>query len=329
MKPKLDIGILGTANIAKKYILDTIKSLEDHFIITGIASRTLENAKALAEKYKTIPYEDYDGLLQNGRLDAIYIPLPNSLHYVWVKKALIRGINVIVEKSLTCNLEDTKELVEIARNNKLVLIENFQFLHHKQVSIIKSILKENTLGDLRCVKSYFGFPPFKDQDNIRYNKTLGGGALLDAGAYPVRISQAILGDGLYVDSSSLYYDINKGVDIWGSAYLKKQNSKVTSHITFGFDNFYQNSLELWGSEGKLYTNRIFTAPPGFETQIVLETKQNGKEIINVSGDDHFKNAFLDFYHKIITKENLSTSYTNSINQSKLLEQLYLKANEQE
>ena len=87
MKPKLNIGILGTANIAKKYILDTIKSLEDHFIITGIASRTLENAKALAEKYKTIPYEDYDGLLQNGRLDAIYIPLPNSLHYVWVKKS--------------------------------------------------------------------------------------------------------------------------------------------------------------------------------------------------------------------------------------------------
>ena len=204
---------------------------------------------------------------------------------------------------MTCNLKDTEELVEIARNNKLVLIENFQFLHHKQLSVIKDILKENTLGELRCLKSYFGFPPFKDRDNIRYNKTLGGGALLDAGAYPLKISQVILGDDLHVDSSSLFYDNNKGVDIWGSAYLKKQKSKVTSHITFGFDNFYQNSLELWGSEGKLYTNRIFTAPPGFETQIVLETNQNGKKIINIPEDDHFKNAFLDFYQKVITKEN--------------------------
>ena len=86
MNSKLNIGILGTASIAKKYILDTIYALDDYFSIAGIASRNLLKANVLAEKYNTTPYGDYDSLIEKGNLDALYIPLPNSLHYEWVKE---------------------------------------------------------------------------------------------------------------------------------------------------------------------------------------------------------------------------------------------------
>ena len=102
-------------------------------------------------------------------------------------------------------------------SEKLVLIENFQFLHHFQMREIKKVIKENKIGELRNIKASFG--SFKDLNNIRYKKNLGGGSLLDAGAYPIRISQHILGSNLYVDSA-LYYDTEKEVDIWGSAYSR-------------------------------------------------------------------------------------------------------------
>ena len=321
MNKKLNIGVLGTSNIAKKYILDTLFSIDTLYNITGIASRTIENSKDLAAKYNATAYGDYESLIEEDSLDAIYIPLPNSLHYEWVKKSLNKGLHVIVEKSLACNLKDVQELVQLAKEKKLVLIENFQFIHHNQIKVIKSILEKNVLGEIRSFRASFGFPPFSDKNNIRYNKQLGGGALLDAAAYPIKISQVLLGNDLFVASSSLSYNDDFDVDIWGSGYLKQKSSKITSHIAFGFDNFYENSIEIWGSEGKLYTNRIFTAPPNFATEIILNTNKEGKEIIEIEPDNHFINAFNDFYKKTINSDELECDYNNILNQSRLLSEM--------
>lgn len=85
---------------------------------------------------------------------------------------------------------------------------------------------------------------------------MGGGALLDAGAYPLKISQIFMDETIYVDSSFLYIDKDREIDIYGSMQLKDKKTKIVSQCSFGFDNFYQCSLELWGSKGRLYTNRI-------------------------------------------------------------------------
>ena len=92
MSRKLKIGVLGAANIAQKYIFDTIYELSEYFNFTGIASRDYTKASKLATKYKTKAYDSYSKLLDSSNFDAVYIPLPNSLHYVWVKKALLKGI---------------------------------------------------------------------------------------------------------------------------------------------------------------------------------------------------------------------------------------------
>jgi len=326
MKKLINIGILGCANIAQKYIIPSLLELHDYFSIIGVASRSEAKANQLSTEFKIDTFTGYETLIENEQLDAVYIPLPNSLHAEWIEKAFEKGLHVLVEKSLATSFENVQRLNRMAAEKKLVLVENFQFRFHRQISVIKDLLKEGEIGEVRSVRSSFGFPPFLDKDNIRYKKELGGGALLDAGAYPVKISQLFLGNDIEVGSSNLWVDSNKGVDIWGGAYLKQKNGNLFSEIAFGFDNFYQCNLELWGSKGKIAANRIFTSPPGAEAEIILETN-NGKKNIMIESDNHFINMLLHFYKSIVNNNGLNDEYEQNINQSRLLQELKDKANE--
>ena len=203
-------------------------------------------------------------------------------------------------------------------------MENFQFRFHSQLEFIKNLIDSGQIGELRNIRSSFGFPPFQDNDNIRYQKALGGGSLLDAGAYPLKITQIFLGHDVYVDSACLGSTNGKEVDIWGSAFLKHRRSSITSQIAFGFDHYYQNSLELWGSKGKVTANRIFTAGPGVNPEVIVETK-NGVETHLLPEDNHFINMLNHFANCILTKQNLNDEYSQNINQARLLGELYERA----
>ena len=100
-----------------------------------------------------------------------------------------------------------------------MLLENFQFRFHSQLAYIMGLVEDGTIGELRNIRSSFGFPPFPDKNNIRYSKDLCGGALLDAGAYPIKISQIFLGNSINVKTADLSIDKELEVDIWGSATL--------------------------------------------------------------------------------------------------------------
>ena len=321
---QINIGILGCANIAQRFIIPTLRNMEE-FNITGIASRTKEKADSFANEFNIKAFYNYESLLNEKNLNAIYIPLPNSLHYKWIKQALHKQLHILVEKPMACELEEVEELNNLAKEKKLVLIENFQFRFHLQLKYIKGLVDSGKIGELRSIRSSFGFPPLPESHNIRYVKELGGGSLLDAGAYPIKISQIFLGNDLTVQSANLNHEHNQEVDIWGSAYIKQNSGSLASHIAFGFDNFYQNCLELWGSKGKIYTNRIFTAAPGFEPIVEIETN-DGKELIKLPSDHHFKNMLKYFYTQIVLKESLEDEYIQNINQARLIKELRERAN---
>jgi predicted dehydrogenase len=323
---KIKIGVLSTANIAIKSVIPNILSLNEHFEFVGVASREIEN-KSLDSDIDLI--EGYDNLIENYNLDAVYIPLPNAMHFEWVKKALNNGINVLVEKSLACNLKQAKELNHLAKEKNLALLENFQFRFHSQLNYITNLLSKGTIGDIRVFRSTFCFPPFPSSDNIRYNKDLGGGALLDAGAYPLKLSQLILGNDLEVSSAVLNYGEDGEVDIWGGVFLRQKQGNLFSQIAFGFDNYYQCNLEIIGSKGKLYTNRLFTAKEGFIPMLVLETNEKGLQNIELKSDNHFKNMLLYFKEILSNKNKREEEYIANINQAKLLEDVRNKSNNKE
>jgi len=261
--------------------------------------------------------------LREKLLNAVYIPLPNSLHAMWIERALDCNLHVLVEKSLACSYKDVVRLCQKARRKKLALVENFQFRFHPQLAMVRDIIKNKEIGALRCVRSSFGFPPFSDPTNIRYQKKLGGGALLDAGAYTIKISQILLGTNLTVKAATLAYDKRK-VDIWGGGYLQQIKGGLFSEIAFGFDHFYQCSVELWGNKGKLYADRIFTAPPNYEPKIIIETLK-GKRVVRLPSDNHFC-RMLEHFHRAIHDQKVScTEHEHNIDQARLLHEFTHKA----
>ncbi|RZK37037.1 MAG: Gfo/Idh/MocA family oxidoreductase [Pedobacter sp.] len=322
---KIRIGILSTANIGKRSTIPAILALPDYFELVGIASRNLPAAELVAKEFNCEAFGTYEELLKKDLIDAVYIPLPNSLHHQWVKHALTEGIHVVVEKSLGCNLEEVKELTEIAEKNNLALLENFQFRFHPQLKCIQDQLASGKIGTLRYIRSSFEFPPFPDQTNIRYQKELSGGALLDAGAYPLKISQLFLGRDISVAASTLRYDNELGVDLGGGAFLKQNEGDLYSEVSFGFDNFYQCSIELFGTKGKISTNRIFSAPPGYSPNIKIEVS-GPAETIELEPSNHFIHMLEHFYQVINSDTIRKDEYLQNVNQSRLIQELYNFAN---
>ena len=325
MNRKINIGVLGCAAIAKRSLIPAILSSSDHFKLSGIGSRDLQKAGEWANQFGTIAYA-YDSLLDDDSIEAVYIPLPNSLHAEWIEKALKKGKHVLVEKSLATCLPDAIRLNELASSRKLVLLENFQFRFHRQLGEIRNILASGAIGDLRCVRSSFGFPPFPDPGNIRYQKELGGGALLDAGAYPLKIAQLFLGSNLTVTAAKLTFDQARGVDIWGGGFVAQRDGALFAEVAFGFDHFYQCNVEFWGSTGKLTATRIFTAPPGFEPTLLLESAKD-TSTIKIPADDHFSNVLLHFHSLVSDPCHAAEEYDHNINQARLIEEFKNRSNE--
>lgn len=325
MIKKVKIGVLSSANISKRSLIPAIKSLPEQYELRGIASRDLSKAEELAREFDAEAYGSYEALLDKGKIDAVYIPLPNSLHYRYAKLALASSIHVLVEKSLACSLPEVEELVGLAKKNKLVLLENFQFRFHSQLKFLKDQIKNGKLGELRMLKAVFGFPRFADDDNIRYQKNLGGGALLDAGAYTTKVSQILLGLGLQVKAASLNSAPAREVDIWGGAYLEHPENGVFASLAFGFDHYYQCGVELWFSKGKISTNRLFTAPAQYEPKFEIENAE-GKNVVTLGPDDHFSNMLSYFYDCIFDSEKMEEENEQNLDQARLLESIKIIAN---
>lgn len=316
---KLRIGVLGCASIAKRSMIPAIKSIAE-FELVAIASRTKEKAEEFALEFDCEAIEGYQELIDRKDIDVIYMPLPTGLHEEWVIKALEAGKHIHIEKSLAMNYQSAKKMVDLARSKGLLIMENFMFVYHHQHQFVKGLIAQGEVGEVRCFRSSFGFPPL-DKDNFRYNKELGGGALLDAAAYTIRTSQLFLGNDIKVEAATLN-NLNTEVDLFGGAYLKASNG-MFAEVAFGFDNFYQCNYEIWGSKGKIIAQRAFT--PGVEFKPTITLEQQG-DVINyeIGAENHFVNILNEFM-RCVLENDFELKYEEVLSQSRLLQELKDKA----
>jgi predicted dehydrogenase len=313
---KIKVGVLGCANIAVRSLIPEFNAHSD-FELYAIGSRDKLKLTAIASQYQVKAF-DYDQLIDDFHIDLVYIPLPTGLHKYWVIKALEKGKHILCEKSLGISLTEVQEMLHTAQKNKKALIENFQFQYHSQQSFIKNVICQGDLGEIRCFRSSFGFPPFSDVNNIRYKKDLGGGALLDAGAYTLKAVQFFMENSFNVTAAKLITPYNSEADIYGGAFLES-NSGIIAEIAFGFDNFYQCNIEIWGSKGKLTANRVFTAPPEFQPEVIIE-KSDGKKTYQLESDNHFK-KMLDHVSQSIRSNAFEKDYELNYEQALLIQQV--------
>lgn len=192
MTRPLRLGILGAANIAHGFA-DGVAGSE-LVQITAVASRRLDTAATFATRHG-IPrtFGSYEAMLADGEIDAVYIPLPNSLHAPWTTRALEAGLHVLCEKPLTLDLAEALPLYALARQRERVLLEAYPYRYQPQTRTLRRLIDEGAIGQVRMIQAYFGFSLPPDQPNVRLEAALGGGATLDAGCYAVSLARLAAG----------------------------------------------------------------------------------------------------------------------------------------
>jgi predicted dehydrogenase len=188
----LRMGILSTANIARQFI-DGVRSSRK-VAVTAVASRDADKARAFARDMGVaLAHPTYEALLADPAIDAIYNPLPNTLHAEWSIRALEAGKHVVCEKPLATSPADARAMFDAAKRNGVLLVEGYPYRAQPQTLKLRELLAANAIGRVRFVQVSIGFP-MSDPSNIRLNPALAGGALMDAGCYPVSLVRMIAGE---------------------------------------------------------------------------------------------------------------------------------------
>jgi len=312
---KLRIGVMGCADIAWRAMIPAMIECEDIYLVV-VASRSKEKSRKFAYQFNCESVVGYERLLDRNDIDAVYMPLPTGLHNEWIIKTLESDKHILVEKSFAENYESAEHMVNLAQSKNLLVLENFLFPHHSQHRWVKDLIKQGELGEIKLFRSTFGFPPLSEY-NFRYNRNIGGGALLDAGAYVVKACTLFLGNNLILLGSALQYDKELGVDIYGDAMFKNLKGQV-GQVSFGFNYYYQCHYELLGSKGKLTVERAFTPPPGFRPIVCIE-HQNRKQIFTLPEDNHYINMLKFFANLIRNGQDFSTSWNDLLIQAKFID----------
>lgn len=304
------IGIICPSEIAFRRFMPALKLVKDFsFTAIGIASAEewydigvaydaeLEKKRVEREKSKAQTFldawgggkiiEGYENLVSSNDIDAVYLPLPPALHYKWAKLALECGKHVFIEKPSTTDVADTNDLIEIAKAKKLVLHENYMFIYHDQLKAVNDVVASGEIGDVRLYRITFGFPR-RAQKDFRYIKSLGGGALIDAGGYTIKYASFLLGPTAKLTTAQANYLDGFDVDMYGSATMVNDKG-VTAQLAFGMDNDYKCEIEIWGSKGTITSNRILTAPAGFVPEYTIKKNQD-YETCKLPVDDAFRKS---------------------------------------
>ncbi|KAG5634295.1 hypothetical protein H0H81_002506 [Sphagnurus paluster] len=183
----LKFGILGAAAIAPSALILPVRS-HPEAVVYAVAARDASRAAAYAKKHG-IPKAyggptGYQELLDDPEIDVIYNPLPNGLHYEWTIKALQAGKHVLLEKPAADTAEETRKMFDLAEKKDLVLLEAFHYRFHPAIQRVKAIIDSGELGAIKHISTALAIPAggFKSGD-IRFNHSLGGGALMDMGCY--------------------------------------------------------------------------------------------------------------------------------------------------
>ncbi len=191
-RPPLRIGILGAAKIAPSALIQPARSVPAA-AVWSIAARDPARAEQFARRHG-IPHvrRTYEELIGDPEVEAVYIPLPNSLHCAWSLRALAAGKHVLCEKPLASNAQEAQLMAEAARAHGRLLVEAFHYRYHPLAARIKAIVAGGELGEITSLSAHLCVPLLRP-GHIAYRLELSGGATMDVGCYPVNLVRHLAG----------------------------------------------------------------------------------------------------------------------------------------
>jgi len=249
----LRLGILGCANIARQFARDVAPSQAVR--VVAVASRTADTAKAFAAANGIGRHHgSYEALLADAGIDAVYVPLPNSLHGEWAIKAAASGKHVLCEKPLALDIGEAEAMFDAAQGHGVMLLEAYPYYFQPQTGDMLALLHGGAIGSVRSVQASFGFTVSNPQDNIRMKPELGGGALLDAGSYALSLIRLAMGLAPQRVQADATWSAS-GVDISLMATLHYADGR-RAQLSCAMDTANHRRAIIMGSQGTIETEYL-------------------------------------------------------------------------
>ncbi|CAM3959359.1 Gfo/Idh/MocA family protein [Mesobacillus thioparans] len=294
---KIKWGILSTANIAQTQVIPAIQrsAIAE---VEAIASSNGKAEAAAAELNIPRAYETYEELLQDPNIDAVYIPLPNSLHRKWVLEAARYGKHVLCEKPAALTAEEIIEMDRYCKEQNVLFMEAFMYQFHPQHERVKEIIASGEIGEVKLMRSSFSFYMEDRETNIRMDRSLGGGSIYDVGCYCIHAMRTIL----EAEPANIHVhgklDSNTGVNVSAVVYLEFDQG-IQGVFDCSFEASFRNEYEVVGTKGRVLVPNAFRPDVSNGVGSIRVESDRQQRTEQVEGDiylaevDHFSEAILE------------------------------------
>ncbi len=272
---KIRYAVVGLGWIAQEVILPGFKNTKNSELVAFVTDDA-EKAKELGEQYdvsQTVDYDGYDALLRSGSIDAVYITLPNNMHWDYTIRAAQAGIHVLCEKPMADSVAECEEMIRAADANNVKLMIAYRL--HFEPANLKAIetIQDGTIGEARIFNSVF--TQQVPEGNIRLKKELGGGPLMDMGVYPINAARYLFRDeplevtGVGANNGdSRFSEVHEMV----TAVLRFPGERLAT-LTCSFGAAPADAYQVVGTKGELWLKPAFD----YHEKLNMILKLDGKE----------------------------------------------------
>lgn len=312
-------GIIGAANIAYDEFVPAIRRSAGS-IPYAIATRS----KGKVERFHigTI-YNSYDELLADEKVNSVYIPLPNSLHHDMVVQSLEANKHVLIEKPATISFAEMKNIEAVTKKTGKVFLEGFMYQHHAQHSKMKEMLP--AIGKILHIKSHFSWL-LEDENDIRLNPILGGGAMYDVGCYCMHAITQIMDFkpiAISVVSNTLS---GTAVDRTSTCTMINEDG-IISTFTCSMEMPFLDYYEIIGTRGSLKVSHSFRPDLSPNGHGIIELLNHSGELLeqHMIKDDQYLRQIEYFEQQVATHQISKRDLHQSLEMAYYLEQAYVSA----
>jgi xylose dehydrogenase (NAD/NADP) len=309
-------GILSTADINQKLIPGAHESPKVKLL--AVASRDKERAEEYARSWEIErAYGSYDELLADPEIEAVYIPLPNTMHVEWSIKALEAGKHVLCEKPMSRSAADVERAFETAEKDGRILSEAFMYRHNPQTRQLTQLVDDGAIGELRLIRAAFSYGLY-DAENIRLRTDVEGGSLMDVGCYCVSGSRLLGGEPERVYGEARIGET--GTD-WVFTGTLRFPGDLLATFDCGTGLVDRDELEAIGSEGSLFLD-----DPWHCNVPVIELRKDGNvDRIDVERQDSYRLELENVSDAIRGEAELLLGREDGVAQARVLEALHQSA----
>lgn len=268
-------GIIAPGTIANAFAKEVNNTKEG--ILSSVYGRNEDRTKEFAKKYNIEKYyTNIDDFLSDDNIDAVYIATPHNYHMNYAKKCIEAKKHILCEKPFSYNFKTGQEVLELAKENNIFIMEALWTLFLPAVNQAKKWIKEGKIGKVKLITANFGFKSEEDVNSRLYNADLAGGALLDVGIYPILFSNFIMND-IPKEIKATAVMTRTGVDETDVINLKYKDGALAS-LTCSIAAETDNTAVIYGEKGKIVIPTFWMAKEAYlysyESEEKFEDKYN-------------------------------------------------------